>query len=122
MGHPMLLPSERCVTAVACDLARSLLLYLHCNMSLLMPVRQTSVTKHALHLACTVEQNLGEGHISLLTCLHRCMQRYIAGLLLVSAAFAAVLSVQPHPYSAVYPKRILLQHVVRLDNVSQVMS
>ena len=49
------------------------------------------------------------------------MQRNIAGLLLVAAAAAAVLSAPPHPYSAVFPKRILLQHVVRLDNVSQVI-
>ena len=56
----------------------------------------------------------------LATCLCWCVQRYIAGLLLVSAAFAAVLSAQPHPYSADFPKRILLQHVVRMDEATQV--
>ncbi len=89
-------------------------------LSLPVPIGQNSVFKHALHLPRTIEHNFG--CTSLILCLHWCMQRYIAGLLLVSAGFAAVLSAQPHPYSAVFPKRILLQHVVRLDNSSQVTS
>ena len=87
-----------------------------------MPVRHDSVYKHALHPAHLIKHNPGDGRASFINCLHWCMQRCIAGLLLVSAAAAAVLSAQPHPYSAVFPKRILLQHVVRLDNATQVIS
>lgn len=49
-----------------------------------------------------------------------CVQQYIAGLLLVSTLCAAALSHPPHPYTAEFPKRILLEHLARCDNSSQV--
>ena len=48
------------------------------------------------------------------------MQQYIAGLLLLSGACACVLSAPQHPYTPHFPKRILLQHVTRCDNTTQV--
>ncbi len=48
------------------------------------------------------------------------MQQYITGLLLVSTLCAAALSHPPHPYTAEFPKRILLEHLARCDNGSQV--
>ena len=48
------------------------------------------------------------------------MQQCITGLLLVSTLCAAALSHPSHPYTVVFPKRILLQHLVRYENSSQV--
>ena len=41
------------------------------------------------------------------------VQQYIAGLLLVSTLCAAALSHPPHPYTAEFPKRILLSSTWR---------
>ena len=48
------------------------------------------------------------------------MQQFITGLLLLSGACAALLSAPQHPYTPHFPKRLLLQHVTRCDNTTQV--